>query len=115
MIIISKALRSLYPNSEFAIENEDIDRITWVKNRPSDFDFANDEEKQTKLQQLIDEVNRLDAIEISNTYQIDRRKNYPSIPNQLDMLWHMMDDETIPGKDSVWYQTIKQVKETYPK
>ena len=45
-----------------------------------------------------------------------RRVNYPSVQEQLDMLWHMVDQGVIPGKESsVWYATIKQVKEDLPK
>lgn len=45
----------------------------------------------------------------------NRAKTYPSLSDQLDMLWHMMDDETIPGKGSDWYNTIKAVKDQFPK
>ena len=48
-------------------------------------------------------------------YTIKRASKYPSITDQLDMLWHMMDDEIIPGKDSLWYNTILSIKEKYPK
>lgn len=44
-----------------------------------------------------------------------RMKEYPSVTDQLDMLWHMMDDETIPGKGSDWYNTILTVKNNHPK
>jgi predicted peptidase len=41
---------------------------------------------------------------------------YPSVEDQLDMIWHMIDQEVIPGKDSsVWYSTIKEIKESLPK
>lgn len=54
--------------------------------------------------------------EIENTvYQRDRVKAYPSINDQLDMLWHMMDDGIIPGKDSDWYNSIKDIKDQFPK
>lgn len=48
-------------------------------------------------------------------YQRDRMQSYPSIGDQLDMLWHMMDDETIPGKNSEWYNCIVAVKNQFPK
>jgi len=48
-------------------------------------------------------------------YTSRRMREYPSIPDQLDMLWHMMDDEIIPGKGSDWYNTILTVKNTHPK
>jgi len=31
------------------------------------------------------------------------------------MLWHMMEDEVIPGKGSEWFNTIQSVKQKYPK
>lgn len=48
-------------------------------------------------------------------YNIKRYKEYPQIADQLDMIWHMMDDETIPGKGSEWYNTILEIKNKYPK
>ena len=48
-------------------------------------------------------------------YNIKRQREYPSMGDQLDMLWHMMDDETLPGKGSDWYNTILAVKNTHPK
>jgi len=49
------------------------------------------------------------------SYDIARRFNYPFPEEQLDMLWHMMDDGVIPGKGSEWYNTIKAVKDANPK
>lgn len=54
-------------------------------------------------------------VEIANAYKTKRKAEYPSIPNQFDMLWHMMDREEIPGKGSEWYNTILDVKNKYPK
>lgn len=48
-------------------------------------------------------------------YNLKRERNYPVVEDQLDMLWHMMDDNIIPGKNSIWYNSIKQVKDTFPK
>lgn len=55
------------------------------------------------------------ANHIANQYKWDRINVYPKISDQLDMLWHMMDDETIPGKGSEWYNAILAVKQQYPK
>jgi len=49
------------------------------------------------------------------SYDLLRTEAYPNHSDQFDMLWHMMDDETIPGKGSVWYNAIKAVKDKYPK
>lgn len=48
-------------------------------------------------------------------YTSRRMREYPSVPDQLDMLWHMMDDDTIPGKGSDWYNAILAVKTAHPK
>ena len=48
-------------------------------------------------------------------YDAARRYEYPSETQQLDMLWHMMDQGVIPGKGSEWYNAIKAVKDAYPK
>ncbi len=67
------------------------------------------------MEQVIEKAQELQAIEQQNLYKIERAKSYPSINDQLDMLWHMMDNETIPGKDSQWYNVIKVVKDSNPK
>lgn len=53
--------------------------------------------------------------QIANIYKNKRKANYPTITDQLDMLWHMMDNETLPGKGTDWYNTILEVKTKYPK
>lgn len=51
----------------------------------------------------------------ANQYKWDRATAYPKVTDQLDMLWHMMDDETLPGKGSDWYNAILAVKNAHPK
>ena len=48
-------------------------------------------------------------------YQYQRMSAYPSMGDQLDMLWHMMDTDVIAGKNSDWYNAILTVKNTHPK
>jgi len=48
-------------------------------------------------------------------YTAMRVNNYPPVGDQLDMLWHMMDNETIPGKGSDWYNSILAIKTAHPK
>ena len=43
-----------------------------------------------------------------------RAKEYPSVTDQMDMLWHAMDDGTLP-KVEPFYSTIKAVKDSVPK
>lgn len=48
------------------------------------------------------------------SYQELRLRNYPTLGDQLDMLWHSMDNNEIP-KAEPFYSSIKEVKDTYPK
>lgn len=43
-----------------------------------------------------------------------RQRAYPSIGEQLDMLWHAMDRGEVP-KAEAFYETLKAVKEAVPK
>ena len=47
-------------------------------------------------------------------YMEQRRFMYPSITNQLDMLWHAMDRGEIPKADR-FFNAIKVVKDAIPK
>ena len=47
-------------------------------------------------------------------YAYDRCKEYPDAFEQLDMLWHSINNG-INLKDSKWFKAIKEVKEKYPK
>ncbi len=48
------------------------------------------------------------------TYQTRRQYNYPSVGDQMDMLWHAMDRGELP-KIQPFYAQIKAVKDKYPK
>ena len=47
-------------------------------------------------------------------YVTARTNAYPSVTDQLDMLWHSMDAGEVP-KAEPFYSSIKAVKDTYPK
>ena len=48
--------------------------------------------------------------------RVQRSQEYPAIGEQLDMLYHAMDaDSDLKTKFSSFYNTIKSVKEKYPK
>jgi hypothetical protein len=48
-------------------------------------------------------------------YQRDRQQIYPSLGNQLDMLWHELNVSGSLTSNGEWYQSIQQVKQQYPK
>ena len=47
------------------------------------------------------------------TYDQARRQAYPPLGEQLDMLWHAMDEGVLPVAEP-WYSVIKAVKKRYP-
>jgi len=52
--------------------------------------------------------------EPSKPFDYYRKSAYPPIGDQLDMLWHGMDDGTLP-KVNGFYNSIKAVKDNIPK
>ena len=89
----ANAILSLKPNAKFSWTD---DVITW-----------NDAEQTAPTPSEIDaEVIRLQAIE---DYQAPRRAEYPSIGDQLDMIYHNGDG------GATFQAAIKAVKDKYPK
>jgi hypothetical protein len=101
--MIEKAILKINPNAEFTVNADDINQITWL-NGTTPISKADIEAKMVEVQAEYD----------ANQYQRDRI--YPSIGDQLDMLWHTMDkDNELQHKFYDFYQTIKKVKVAHPK
>jgi len=49
-----------------------------------------------------------------NAQEYQRLRQYPSLGDQLDMLWHAIDNGTL-NKTSDFYTAIKAVKDAHPK
>ena len=80
MTDIISAILKINPNAEVSVNADDINQITWHKNTPV---ISNEDilAKQAELQTAYD----------NNKYQRDREKEYPSWQDQMDMLWHSID------------------------
>ena len=101
--MIIKAILKINPNAQVSVEANDINKITW-HNGTTPIPKADIEAKMVEVQAEYD----------ANQYQRDRV--YPSIGDQLDMLWHTMDkDNELQHKFYDFYQTIKKVKVAHPK
>lgn len=50
----------------------------------------------------------------ANQYAVQRRKAYPRVTDQLDMIWHAMDGGLIP-KAEAFFNAIKAIKDQFPK
>lgn len=50
-------------------------------------------------------------------YTWNRKREYPQLGEQLDMLWHLIDDGTLGEeiKNTDFYLKLKEVKDKYPK
>ena len=56
------------------------------------------------------------SIRAANEYSWKRAEAYPSIQEQLDLLWHAIDDDAdLKTKLSGFYNVIKALKDSNPK
>jgi len=117
MSFLATAIKSLYPNSEYAIEGDDIDKITWFKNKPDDFIFTDDDagvfKKETLLESLRNEADRLASVEESLEYQRLRRPEYPPLADLADALYWQSKGNDI--KMAAYLAAVDAVKTKYPK
>ena len=84
-------------DAQVSIIAEDLNQITWHDDNPTNITNEQILAKQTELQAAYD----------AKQYQRDRAKDYPSIADQLDDIYHN-------GIDA-WKATIKTTKDKYPK
>lgn len=108
MITIDKqtALYELRPNSQW----------TWVGDDYNDIEWFDENETLPTEQEILDKQTELQADYDAKDYQRNRAVEYPAIGEQLDKLWHSIDaDETLKTQFSDFYNTIKTVKDKYPK
>ena len=103
--MIEKAILKINPNAEFTINADDINQITW-HNGTTPIPKADIEAKMAEMANEPEQSN----------YAQQRRNAYPEIGDQLDMLWHSIDqDPQLKSKYFDFYEAIKAVKVKYPK
>tara|TARA_Y100001937_G_scaffold105665_1_gene146719 strand:- start:229 stop:525 length:297 start_codon:yes stop_codon:yes gene_type:complete len=97
MITIIESILKIKPDAQVTVLDNDIDRIKWSDNNPTNITKKQILDKQTELQTEYD----------NNQYQRDRKEEYPTIEDQLDDIYH----NGVAG----WKKTIKAIKDKYPK
>jgi len=103
MIRIIEAIQKINPNAEVTVRGNDINSIEW-HNGTTPIPKADIEAKMVEVQAEYD----------ANQYQRDRV--YPSIGDQLDMLWHSIDQNPkLKSEYFEFYEAIKAVKVKHPK
>jgi hypothetical protein len=101
-ITLFSVVQSLCPDASFSVTSEQ--ELVWkdeLIKRPS----------EKKIQA---EWARMEAELTATEYKRKRASLYPSIADQLDMLWHSMDINEIP-RCAEFYNAIKSVKDKNPK
>ena len=102
--MIQEAILKINPNAVATVSGEDINtcKITW-HNGTTPIPKADIEAK-------------MNEIGTESNYAQQRRNAYPPIGDQLDMLWHSIDqDPQLKSKYFDFYEAIKAVKVKYPK
>jgi len=102
MIQIIDSITSLVNGASCVVK--DNSEIIWTDSRPQPTDA-----------EIQAEVTRLQTEYDNNQYQRDRAEAYPSIADQLDMLWHTIDEGGTLDKTSEFYIANKAVKDANPK
>ena len=103
MYDIMSAILAINPSAQMSVNAEDFDQITWHAGTAV-ISKADIQAKQAELKTAYD------ALE----YQRQREPEYPAIGEQLDLLWHAIDDGTL-DKTSDFYTSLKATKDKYPK
>ena len=98
MADIITSIKAIKADAHVSVSNEDVNKITWHDNNPTNI----------TNQQILDKQIELQAEEDAKQYQRDRV--YPPIGDQLDMIYHDQVDGTTTFKDA-----IKAVKDANPK
>ena len=102
--MIIEAILKIDPNAKVTVIGDDINKITWHDDNPNNISKADIEAKMVEVQAEYD----------ANQYQRDRV--YPSIGDQLDMLWHSIDQNPkLKSEYFEFYEAIKAVKVKHPK
>lgn len=65
--------------------------------------------------EVVEDPNQLPDPNYVMPYDANRMHSYPSLANQLDMLWHELNTSGSISTDGNWFQTIQNVKQQFPK
>ena len=97
MADIIQSIKAIKADAHVTVDNDDVNQIIWHDDNPTNITNEAILAKQTELQTAYD----------AKEYQRDREKEYPTIVDQLDDIYHN-------GIDA-WKATIKVTKDKYPK
>jgi len=82
-------------------------KAAWCVRNGKDLEWRDKEQIEPTEEEIEEGRKKLEAQWIADEYKRLRRKKYPEIADQLDLLYH----EGIEG----WKKVIKETKDKYPK
>ena len=110
MTTITKALLELVPDAKWTLHSDTYAGLEWLDNNITK---PTEQEVNEKLEELVTEAEELKAIAAAQyelvKYKDDRKRNYPSIGDQLDALWKGGDEA------AEMLAKVQAVKTKYPK
>ena len=103
--LIIKAIQKINPNAEVSVSGNDINTVQW-HNGTTPIPKADIEAKMNEMANEPEQSNYAQA----------RKNAYPEIGDQLDMLWHSIDQNPkLKSEYFEFYEAIKAVKVKHPK
>ena len=105
--MIIDAILKINPNAKVTVVGSDIDtcEIQWLEGTTP----ISKTDIEAKMNEMANEPEQ-------SQYAEQRRNAYPPIGDQLDMLWHSIDQNPkLKSEYFDFYETIKAVKVKYPK
>ena len=106
MAAIISAILAIKSDAQVSVNAEDINQITWIDGNPTNI----------TNQQILAKKAELQAEHDAKQYARDREKEYPTWQDQMDMLWHFIDqDAALKSKYFAFHQAILAIKSKYPK
>jgi hypothetical protein len=99
---IYRALLSLRPGAKWHLDGNDYSNIQWLELS----ELLGGQSQPTK-EEVITEIERLQAEYENREYQRLREEQYPSFADQFDLLYH--------GGYDAWKEKINMIKSLYPK
>lgn len=103
--MIADALLKLRPNALWEVK---------IGNTYADIVWKDENETMPTEAEVNAAIVEVQAEIEANRYKQERAMAYPQLAEQLDMLWHAINNGTL-DKTSDFYTTLKQVKDDNPK
>ena len=104
MIDIISAIKALKSDTQVSVDNDDINKITWHDDNPTNI----------TNKQITDKLAELKTAYEAKEYQRDRAISYKELKEQFDLLYHDMAADK-GDKTGEWFKHIKAVKDANPK